>query len=793
MRKLFVFLVFILSQLLFSQNSNRQFVKYSVDQNFTKIETNDGYYLIKFLSDNIVETNFIPQGEQYFYESHAVILQNPIKINISENDEELDLNSKGICLTIKKNPFQLVYNYKDKNLISERLGFVKKDSIKNLNFNIGSDDVLYGAGNRVVGMNRRGYKFKLYNRAHYGYETHSELMNYTMPLFFSSKIFAVNFDNAPIGELDLDSQKNNTINYETISGRMTYQVVANDSWEKLITDFTSLTGRQPLPPLWSFGNFASRFGYHSQKEVEKTVALFQENKIPLDATVVDIYWFSKGIFDEMGDLEFQKDSFPEPQKMIADLRQKGVKTVLVTEPFILTTSQRWDEAVKENILVKDNSGNPKIWKFYFGNTSLIDIYKPEASNWFWNIYKNLHQMGVAGVWGDLGEPEVLPSEAIFHKGKADELHNIYGHDWAKLVFEGYKKEFPNVRPFILMRAGAVGSQRFGMIPWTGDVNRSWGGLQAQPQLALQAGMQGMAYMHSDAGGFGGENNPDNELYLRWLQYSIFTPIFRPHAVEDVPAEAVYRDFPTMNSAKKTIEMRYRLLPYTYTLAFQNHLTGMPFMRPLFYQEPENQELLAYDAAYLWGEQFLIAPILTKGDKQKEIYFPKGNKWFDFYNNKEFEGGKKYTIELNEDHIPTFVKSGSFVPLVPVFQTTDDYNLNNLEVHYYFDKKLKESQFELYNDDGKTSNAYEKTEFEEIEFKSNFKKNVLKIEIEPDYGIKYQPYTKKVNFVIHHLKTKPKKITINGKKTKFEWNESNNSEFSIPIVLKEHEVKIEIKF
>lgn len=792
MKKFVCIFIFLQAIFVFSQNPNRQFVKYTQNQNLVNIETNDGSYQIKFLSEQIVETSFIPTGETFNPESHAVIISEPVKMNVTDNKFDLDLSSKGICVTVKKNPFQLIYNYKDKTLLSERLGYTFKDDMKVLNFNIGAEDVLYGGGNRVLGMNHRGYKLNLYNRAHYGYETHSELMNYTMPLVFSSQIFAINFDNAPIGYLDLDSEKNNTLNYGTISGRMTYQVVAHDSWVQLIEEFTALTGRQPMPPRWTFGNFASRFGYHSQAEVEKTVDLFRENQIPLDAAVIDIYWFSKGIFDEMGDLEFEKDSFPNPEKMLADLKQKGVKTVLVTEPFILTTSNRWNEAVQKDILVKDSLGNPKTWKFYFGNTSLIDIYKPEATDWFWQIYKRYTEMGVSGVWGDLGEPEVHPFDALHAKGTADEVHNIYGHDWARLVYEGFQKDFPKMRPFILMRAGAVGSQRYGMIPWTGDVNRSWGGLQAQPQLALQAGLQGMAYMHADAGGFGGDN-PDDELYTRWLQYSLFTPVFRPHAQEAVPSEPVYRSKEVMALAKKTIELRYRLLPYTYTLAFRNHQTGMPFMRPLFYNESDNKELLTYDRAYLWGENFLIAPIINTGVIQQEIYFPKGNQWIDFYTNAIFEGGNTYTVSLDKEHIPTFVKSGSFIPLLPVFQSTDDLNLSQMEVHFYFDKTVKESEYVLYNDDGKTPYAFEQTLFEEIEFESEFKKNSLVIEIEPDFGVKFAPYNKQISLVIHHLKSQPKKIKINGKKVKFEWEENFKEVFILPIVLKEDEVKINISF
>ena len=148
------------------------------------------------------------------------------------------------------------------------------------------------------------------------------------------------------------------------------------------------------------------------------------------------------------------------------------------------------------------------------------------------------------MWGDLGEPEVFPSKVITAGGKADEVHNIYGHNWAKLLADGYKKDFPTQRPFILMRAGYSGSQRFGMVPWSGDVSRSWGGLQSQMEIALQMGMQGLGYMHSDLGGFAGDYF-DNELYLRWLQYGVFNPIFRPHAQEEVASEVARKDIVTM--------------------------------------------------------------------------------------------------------------------------------------------------------------------------------------------------------------------------------------------------------
>lgn len=297
------------------------------------------------------------------------------------------------------------------------------------------------------------------------------------------------------------------------------------------------------------------------------------------------------------------------------------------------------------MLATDSIGNPFTYDFYFGNTGLIDLFKPKGRQWFWEIYRRLAEMGVAGVWGDLGEPEVHPSNLYHAIGSADEVHNIYGHSWAQLVYEGYRSEYPNQRPFILMRSGAAGSQRFGLIPWSGDVNRSWGGLKGQTEISLQMGMQGLAYMHSDLGGFAG-NNLDDELYVRWLQYGVFQPVFRPHAQEDVPSEPVFRSSWAKDLARKAIELRYQLIPYQYTLAFDNEQYGLPFMRPLFFEEPENRTLLAKSDGYLWGSNFLIYPITEPNQQTKEVYFPKGSWWFDFYSGKMFKGGTKHLIELH---------------------------------------------------------------------------------------------------------------------------------------------------
>jgi alpha-glucosidase/oligosaccharide 4-alpha-D-glucosyltransferase len=764
-----------------SQNPNRLFLGFTSTPETIRIQTNEGQYEISAYNQLTIETSFIPNNEQKNAVSHAVI--QAVKsglLSASDAGNKLIISTTKMRVEITKSPFQISYFLGNKLLSSEKIGYTKIDKGEAIEFNLTPDEIVYGGGARALGMNRRGNRLALYNKAHYGYENKSELMNYTLPIVFSSEKYLIHFDNAPIGTLDLDSKHNNTLVYETIGGRKTYQIIAGENWEEIIENYTALTGRQPLPPRWAFGNFASRFGYHSEQEVRSVVTKFQQDSIPLDAVILDLYWFGKEIQGTLGNLEFYKDSFPTPHKMIDDFASKNIKTVLITEPFILTTSKKWQEAVDKKLLAIDSLGNPFVYNFYFGNTGLLDIYSAQTKSWFWDIYFNLTKMGVKGFWGDLGEPEVHPSALRHATGTADELHNVYGHDWAKLIQEGYQSNLPNERPFILMRAGAAGSQRFGMIPWSGDVNRSWGGLKVQPEISLQMGLQGIAYMHSDLGGFAGDID-DRMLYIRWLQYGVFQPIFRPHAQESVPSEVVFKDDKTKQIVKKAIQLRYKLLPYNYTIAFENSQLGHPLMRPLFYEEPSNTALYENSSTYLWGKDILVSPVLSNDEQVQSVDFPTTANWVDFYTDSIIKGGTTAIVQLSIDHIPTYIRAGAFIPLAEKMKATEDYGTANIDIHFYYNETLNNSSGQLYEDDGITPNNFETKRYRLISM--NFQKNESSRKIQFNIvndGIEINP-TKSYNLIIHGVKKAPKKVLFDKKKRKFTYN-SKTKTLSIPLNL-----------
>ena len=698
-------------------------------------------------------------------------------VELVETATTLILKLNNIAAHVDKATHAISYSINGKIVAKEQGGLSISSNGVSLSFALDENEKLYGGGQRVLGMDRRGHSMPLYNKAHYGYTTSSNQMYFGLSAVMSSKNYSVLFDNTASGELDIGKTNSDELLFKAQGGRASYIMVLGENLEDTVTNTVAVTGKQPLPPRWLLGNFASRFGYKSQNEVMDVVDAFNTQDIPVDAVVLDLYWFGKDIKGHMGNLSWDTATFPEPEKMISELRAQDVKTVLITEPFILTTSKQWESAVANNALAQNDNGAPYTFDFYFGNTGLVDVFSEAGQDWFWQYYEKLAAQGVAGWWGDLGEPEVHPDD-IQHmwqstKVSGAEVHNAYGHQWAKTVYNNLTELQPDTRPFVLMRSGFLGSQRYGMVPWTGDVSRSWGGLKPQVELALQMSVFGMAYTHSDLGGFAGGETFDPELYTRWLQFGTFSPVFRPHAQDNIAPEPIFHADPAKSIARKFIQLRYDMLPYNYSLAFENALYGTPLMRPLAMAYGESDWFENADS-YLWGDGLLVSPVTSANQTVWPTKLPEGV-WFDFFSDTKYQGGQTVNYPLSQDNFPVWVKAGSFMPMADGLSRTEQFDARKIEMHYWHDNSVNSSSYTYYEDDGKNPASVKKGLYTKLLLNASVDENAaLTLTLDSEGSYIGMPKQRDITYVVHGLSEKPQSVSLDGRSVPVMWDEKGKT-------------------
>ena len=743
--------------------SNREVHKLSKVEQLTaswNIYIEKGIVNVRPYSESTIGVTYLPDGNSKPDPSHSVIMQ-PGKVSLTsvKTPSGYQLSNGQMTIIANADPFYLTYIYKGDTLLSEESGFFSKPGNTGVRLALKNGEKVYGTGERALAMDRRGKKLPLYNRPSYGYEMGATQLNYSVPMTISSRKYAILFDNPQKGSVDIGNTEASVTEWDAIGGTARYYVIAGSTFSEISSSYTQLTGRQPLPPRWVLGNLQSRMAYRNQKETDSIVTLMKKKNFPVDAVILDFYWFGDSIQGHLGNLDWYKKAWPDPAGMIAKFRKQGIKTILITEPYVIDTVANYKDADAKGVFVTDSLGKTYVDKqFYFGAGSLIDIFKPEARDWFWLKYKKQIDMGIAAWWGDLGEPESHPSDIYHVNGKADQVHNIYGHYWDKMLFDKYAENYPNTRLFHLQRSGFAGSQRYSAFPWTGDVSRSWGGLQAQLPLLLTMGMNGLGYIHSDAGGFA-QGVKDDELYTRWLQFAVFTPILRPHG-SVIPSEPVFWSEKTQDIVRTYMNLRYAMLPYNYTLAYQNATTGSPLMRPLFYQYSNDTAACRVEDEYMWGENLLVAPVIKKGLTSRSIYLPEG-KWFDFHSEIEYAGNTRIDFPLTIENIPIFAKSGSFIPMTKPVTSTDYYNGGNYMVRYYPDGK---STFVQYEDNGLDSKSLSEGKFELITYKGNKDATKTTVSISKTGSWVGMPERRSMQLEVR-MDKKPSKVMVNGKAVK----------------------------
>ena len=693
----------------------------SVHAQTKKIAVKTGVWTYTEYAPNIIKLSFLPKG----YTTNENI-SNAVNIKASAGHH--------IAVTA---------NDSSATVAGKLIHIFQQNEYRGFSIPLTDNEKIFGGGERALPLNRRGYKFPLYNNPAYGYSNGADALNFSVPFFTSSNGYGLFFDNVSKGYADIGKINSNIFAAGFVSGEINVFLIFGKDYKEILSSFYKLTGTQPLPPRWAMGNFMSRFGYTSEAQTKEIAGKMKKEGIPFDAIIFDLFWFGDSIKGTLGNLDWvNKTKWPNPKKMIGDFKKDNINSILIAEPFILKGTKNYDAAKK--YFAVDSAGKPfNLTDFYFGQGGLLDIFRKDAGNWIWNNhYKKQIANGVSGWWTDLGEPEKHPAE-IRHNMKslginrlmtANEVHNAYGHYWNKMLFENYAKEFPNQRLFHLNRSGFAGSQRYSIFPWSGDISRSWSGLQAQLPLMLGMSMSGIPYIHADAGGFAGGEG-DNELYVRWLQYAAFTPIFRPHGTAlfevdknafSFPSEPALIDTPYRDYARQSVWLRYLMLPYNYTLAYKQASKGEPLVAPLYYYYPKDTAAINVNDEFMWGENILVAPVLEKNAAERKLYLPEG-KWYDFFDTTSFNGSIWVINPVTINHIPAFVKEGSFVPVVsnfkkPTINNLKEYEADDIKILYY--PSPKQSTGILYYDDGETKNGYS----EIISFKGITTGNKILIEL-----------------------------------------------------------------
>lgn len=631
------------------------------------------------------------------------------------------------------------------------------------------------AGQSFYGAGERGYSFNLcgdtlinYNKQNYGYvsgEARIKQMGITMPFVISSKGYGIFFDDFCKSSLYLGETG---IEYKTTSPQpVSYYIIGGQGRvENVVKNFTWLVGRQDLPPLWTLGYITSKYGYHDQRESEGVVDTLKREGYPLDGMVFDLYWYGKE--QDMGRLEWDKTQWPDHRAMLRNFKKKGVNVVTISQPYVLTNGRAIDnyrELDPKGMFCKtDGTDTTQTVTIWVGQGGMFDVSNPDTRLWLRNRYKTLTDEGVTGWWGDLGEPEVHPLEIRHHNGlTAEQYHNFYGNEWSRIIYEMFQEEYPDRRPMIMMRAGTAGLQRYSVFPWSTDVSRSWGGFRPQVTIMLNAGLSGLGYMSHDVGGFAldPDKKRDGELYIRWLQLGLFSPMLRTHS-QDIAEPYNYKEYGDLT--QRIIRQRYNWLPYNYNLAYENTTQGLPLVRPLGFYESDNN-IARYEAVtdqYLWGRDVMVAPVMQQGAVSRDITFPEGT-WVDYnHPTRRYEGHTTVSYDAPIEVLPLFVRAGAFIPQATnKMENVGDYNPDNLEIRYYTSNQP--SEYTLFEDDMHSTETLGNGNHRLIHFSATPQAGSCVITIRGEGTFPGASPKKNYRLTLPGITTMPKQVKVNGKK------------------------------
>ena len=632
------------------------------------------------------------------------------------------------------------------------------------------EECLYGLGEQAGPLNLRGTSHRIWNTdPRGGYGPGVDPIYMPLPVYMSlheEGSYLVFYENSFPAIFDFTGESEDhaeTCNITFEGGSFRYFFISGHPADTL-RRFTQLTGRPILPPKWSLGYHHSRWGYRTEKEIRSLAAGFASHSLPVSAFHLDIDHM-KGFRT----LTVDENRFPDLAGLANELDLQGIKLVSIVNPGVKIDSEYpvYQEGLRDNRFLTDRQGKLVKGVVWAGWSVFPDFTDSKTRKWWKDQYQNLIRSNIAGFWHDMNEPTSfslfsnmdLPSNATYKldgsSGDHRQAHNLYGLLMNRSGFDALIEARPSRRPWLLSRSGWVSQQRYAW-NWTGDVESSWGSLRMTIATVLGMGLSGIPYCGSDIGGFSG--NPSAELFLRWFQMATFLPFFRTHsAITAARREPWIFGEPYTGIIRNHLKFRYQLMPYLYSMAWQTAQTGLPFIRPLFWLDLQDQNLWEIEDSFLLGNHLLIAPILKPNETRRKIYLPKG-KWTSWWDENQYQGPGTVELEVTINNIPLLVKSGSLIPLE---------DSGNLYLHVFPPESDDQSSpLILYNDSGDGFGDSRLDRFQ-IEYHSNrliitregegvfpFPYNKIYIKIHPIRGKKYliddQETTLKNNFLETNL-------------------------------------------
>ncbi len=668
--------------------------------------------------------------------------------------EETDkvYQTDSLVVKVATHPFRVsIYNHNNQLLCADEatLGVSWYGDKVSCYKQLHRDEKFIGLGEKTGDINRRGNFYQNWNTDAPAYSNSADPLYATIPFFIGvhdSLTYGIFFDNSNKSYFNFGGGADEELfHFGADDGEMNYYFFGGNTVASIIKDYTNLTGRTPMPPLWSLGFQQSRWGYDNQEQLLTIAKTFREKKLPADVIVSDInYMDNYKVFT-------WSSKYPDVKGMLGQMKGMGFDMVTIIDPGIKVEKgyKAYEDGLAGNHFAKYPGGRPYIGHVWPGRCHFPDFTKEETRKWWGTNFKQPYiDNGVKGFWNDMNEPAAwgreFPNLIEFGEGKDKQtlysVKNAYGLLMARATYEGTKLGLNGQRPFVLTRASYSGIQKYAA-QWTGDNVSSDEHMLLGFRLLNSMGLSGIPYVGMDIGGFMG--NPSPELFIRWLSLGVYSPLFRNHTCIDYN----YREpwlFGEANTVKirAILEQRYRLLPHLYSAFYQAHQTGMPINRmlPIDYTFDDKAYSNKYQNQYIFGNGLLVCPVAST-QNSTEVYLPGKSNWYRFSTDKIYAGGSNYFVESPLEDVPVFVKGGSIIPMQSTVQHTKEKGDGILYLHIYKGKET--NVYTYYEDDGNTYD-YEKGTYYKRDIVYNSPATLTLKAKEGSYNSKF----KKVKVVLH---------------------------------------------